>query len=847
MMIAPTIDSLSSPASPEQMANPHFLPLFDGMVARYPDNIAVIDQQQSISYRLLQQRSHHFASILQSQGVQAGDLIAVMLPKGGDLLAVLIAIMRVGAAYVPLDYTHPQKRLALILSSADPVFILCCRETYGYIPSEFQAKSLDIVEAGEGLTIGQIDQLAGVDQRRAETAYVIFTSGSTGTPKGVRIPHGALAAFLLAMADCPGCSAGDRIAALTTIAFDIAGLELFLPLITGAATVLIRDEQAKDAQQLSQLIETNRVTILQATPATFRLLLAGGWSMPKKLRKILCGGEVFSPKLVSALLARAEQVWNMYGPTETTIWSTCCQVTATTEGGQIPIGVPIAGTACCIVDGEQVLTKPNQSGELLIGGLGVAEGYHHDLEKTQQRFVALPGFDQQRFYRTGDRVAYNDQGQLVYLGRMDYQVKIRGFRVEIPEIEHIAMQYKGIDQCVVIASDDAAGETGLFGFYTSTNGHIIDLAGLRHFLGESLPAYMIPAVITHRQTLPLNTNGKVDRHQLANLKPRERSTRDLQSLFSQDLERWVYQAWCHTLGVMEVSMDDNFFALGGHSIAALLLTKKVESLLQKEVPLGLIFQYPVLADFMQALREQNDDKVSLCVPLNNQSTQDSDKPLIYFICGIHLYQDLAECLDKAAKAYALYVESERDFFCEDESTPKPLSTKALAAHYVDLIIKHSGLAPACVCGISYGGVLALEIANQLKHKGKDIDSVFMLDTMFSDSMKRRWVYQLLSKLKTTFVSGVRKIQARQDHQFERAINNTDLKGIDYAGPITLVKARKKMGYGMGVVFKEDYGWSGVLGRDIKVFEVAGDHLGIISGANAQQVADIIQAVKSGTL
>ena len=874
------IEHLSTPASSEQMVNKHFLTLFDQIVLKNPENIAVIDgthehEKVALTYQVLQQRSYTFASMLFAKGVQAGDLIAIMLPKDSDLLAVLIAIMRLGAAYVPLDYTHPQKRLSLILDNANPVFILYSNKTRTYIPAEYQIKSLDIHALNthplnnDKLHTHKAWKASSFDgndfksncfknNHLAKTAYVIFTSGSTGTPKGVRISHAALSAFLLAMRDKPGCKASDRVAALTTIAFDIAGLELFLPLISGAATVLISATQARDNTTLAQLIDTHHITILQATPATFRLLLAGNWSVSQKLKKILCGGEALSPKLAPALLARAEQVWNMYGPTETTVWSTLYQVKAEdTDGSKdgdrqapniLPIGTPIAGTTCCIVNKGQLITAPGESGELLIGGLGVAEGYHNDPEKTQQRFVSLAQYNkQQRFYRTGDRVQYNEQNQLIYLGRMDYQVKVRGFRVEMPEIERIAIQHSNIDQFAVIASNDASGETALFAFYTHTNDAPINQSKLRTFLSESLPAYMIPSTITHLKAMPLNTNGKIDRYALANLQPKRCSASDLESLFSQDLERQVYRAWCDTLGVKASHMTDNFFALGGHSIAALLLTKKVEGYLQKEVPLGLIFKHPILESFIHAIREQNDNNVSLCGPLNNANQQSSDKPLIYFICGIHLYQDLANSLDDVAKAYALYVESERDFFRENKNIPRPLPTKELASHYVDLIIKHSKMQPACICGISYGGVLALEIADQLQKKGKVIDSVFMLDTLFAGSMKRRWLYKLLSRIKSACLSGICKFQMKQNHQFQQAIDNTSLHKINYDGPITLIKAKKKIGYGMGVKFEEDYGWKHVLGRDIGVFEAEGDHLGIIKENNAAQVAHIIKTVKNGVL
>ncbi|MEV8517155.1 amino acid adenylation domain-containing protein [Dactylosporangium sp. NPDC051484] len=475
-----------------------------------PDAVAVVDAHGSLTYAELAARVATASAGLLARGIGTGDTVGVLLPRTADLPVALLAILRCGAAYVPLDPMYPPERLTYMARDAGLNLLLVGADEHADADAVAALRAAGVPVARWGT-----DDLtaAGTPQEPTvgpdDLAYVIYTSGSTGRPKGVEIPHRALTNLLTSMAREPGCGPGERLLALTTICFDIAGLELFLPLISGGTVEIVPDEIARDGVRLCRELTPGRATIVQATPATWRMLLAAGWEGDPQLR-ILCGGEALDPDTAAALLARAGEVWNVYGPTETTIWSSARRLE---PGQRVTIGTAIANTRLLVLDESRQLVPPGVPGELYIGGDGLARGYRGLPELTAQRFVPDP-FGPGLLYRTGDLVRARPEGDLEYLTRLDAQVKVRGFRIELEEIEEALRRQPGVRAAVVVAQPRGVDGHLLLGCVTLDPGASAPAA---EDLRSWLPEYMVPHAIVAVRAFPLTLNGKVDRKALTGL------------------------------------------------------------------------------------------------------------------------------------------------------------------------------------------------------------------------------------------------------------------------------------------------------------------------------------------
>jgi amino acid adenylation domain-containing protein len=440
----------------------------------------------------------------------------------------------------------------------------------------------------------------------ANLAYVIYTSGSTGKPKGVAIPHRAVVNFLRSMRRQPGLSEEDVLLAVTSLSFDIAVLELFLPLSVGAKVVLLSRETAQDGFRLARALAESGATVMQATPTTWRMLLEAGWEGNGRL-KGLCGGEVLSPDLAGQLLPRLGSLWNMYGPTETTVWSTIYQVEAIRP--VIPIGRPIAHTQIYILDERLQLAPVGAVGELYIGGAGVGRGYLNRPELTAERFIPHPfGPPGERLYRTGDLARYLPDGNILFHGRLDQQLKIRGFRLEPAEVEAALKQHPAVRQSVVTAAGDQAGQQRLVAYVLpglSEEAARLPTAGqLRAFLLARLPEYMVPANFIFLDSLPLTAGGKIDRRALPSP---DQSRPDPEAPFvppQTSLEKEVAEIWAELLGLERVGLHDNFFTLGGHSLLAMQLLSRLRAAFGVDLPLQPLFETPTVAHLARLIGQQ---------------------------------------------------------------------------------------------------------------------------------------------------------------------------------------------------------------------------------------------------
>lgn len=562
-----------------------------------PERVALIAEGVAMTYGELDRLSSELAADLRSLvRAEPGAHVAVCLPRSVDTVVAILGVLRAGLAYVPLDPGYPRDRLAYICGDADVVALVTRSDLRGALPAVDVPTILvdqPAVAPHPAAAVGKTT-IAG-DQ----CAYTIYTSGSTGRPKGVRVSHRNVVTFLEAVRREPGLDEHDVLLAVTSPSFDISVLEMLLPLVAGAAVVVAGPQDVADGARLAALIDQHAVTVLQATPSTWRLLLDSGWAGRPGLRA-LCGGEAFPPALAADLLVRCAQVWNMYGPTETTVWSAVHRVSdADVENGVVPLGHPIAGTTAFVLDQGLTPVPPGTFGELCLGGDGVSLGYHRRPALTAERFVEAPLWPGHSLYRTGDLVRTRPDGCLQFAGRLDSQVKVRGFRVELSEIEAVLERSPAVARAVAVARAEPSGGTGVIAFVEPAAGAAPAPGALMELLRSVLPDYMVPSRIVALEALPLTPNGKVDRNRLP-----APNADDTAVGFDGDggpgqaghvapstpQERAMAQIWEDLLDVRDVGVHDSFFELGGHSLLATKLIFRVRDVFGVDLPLQTIFE-----------------------------------------------------------------------------------------------------------------------------------------------------------------------------------------------------------------------------------------------------------------
>ena len=552
---------------------------------------ALRDSRGTLSHLQLDAESNRLARELRRRGVSRGALVGLCVDRSSAMVIAQLAILKTGAAYVPLDPVYPPDRLAMMAQDAK-LALLVTQSAHANALNWPRAQSLWLDTDATSIAAHSDTPLtpdAALDAGLEDPAYVIYTSGSTGKPKGVSLPHGAVLNFLASMARVPGMTANDRVLAVTTLSFDIAVLELLLPLTVGASIILATTEQAQDGRALRALLEEQKATLMQATPSTWRMLIEAGWPGTADF-KALIGGEGLPLDLAEHLLARASELWNMYGPTETTVWSTCWRVVRPAAG--ISIGRPIANTQVHVLNEVGRTCPIGVPGEIYIGGDGVALGYLNRPELTAERFVADP-FRQTpgaRLYRTGDLGRWRHDGQLEHMGRLDHQVKIRGHRIELGEIEANLGSFAGVARVVVIAREDRPGDTRIVA-YIVPRGAMPAPAELRDHVRAMLPQYMVPQHFVHIDSVPLLPNGKLDRSKLPKPGEAVEELRSAPTSLDTELERGIAAVWQRLLGIESVGPADNFFDLGGHSLLAMRAVSEIGQSLGLNIsPRRLIFE-----------------------------------------------------------------------------------------------------------------------------------------------------------------------------------------------------------------------------------------------------------------
>ncbi len=854
--------------------------LFEEQVIKTPNSVAISDDQRKVTYAELNEKANKLANHLHHAGALEGSLVSICIERGTDLLVALLAVQKAGCTYIPLDPIYPKDRLALILEDGNPVIMLTEKKLLESLP-ETTAKNIFIEdqEAYQNESGENTDYALTPDT----VAYLIYTSGSTGKPKGVQIQHRALVNFISSMAKKPGIQPTDIMLAVTTISFDIAGLELYLPILYGATIVIASQETSMNPELLIQRIEDSKATVLQATPVTFRMLNSAEWSGSKSL-KILCGGEAMPKELAYDLIKKCSELWNMYGPTETTVWSTVekVEIDENDKTGYVNLGKPIDNTFIYVLNSEFQPVPIGYPGELFIGGDGLAKGYFNLPDMTKEKFLPDPFSDRPgaRMYRTGDLVQQTEEGKLEFLNRVDSQVKIRGFRIELGEIESALAQFVTTGDNVVIVREDTPGDKKIVAYIIKKENQETDIAELRQFLKTKIPDYMIPSAFVFIDHFPLTPNGKIDRKVLPS--PQESAPLQAKTYVEPqtDMERKLAAIWSDVLKIKQIGTDEDFFAIGGHSMIAVTLMVKIEKELGVRLPLAILFDHSNIHDMAELLDKRVEPiNWGSLVPIRSKG---SKRPL-YLVHGaglnLLLYTTIVSHLDPDQPVFGLQAKGL-------DGLDEPLYTiEEIAAYYNSEILAVDKSGSYALAGFSMGGQLAYEMARQLVEAGKKVSFLGVFDTVSENAsdmdipfMKRyylrtdrlfhqiAWIISTFLKMpkdkKSEFVSAkwrsLKQKITKDDYKIKpegvslgkqselpkylHKVHRANYIALEkyilppYPGKLHLFRALDQKFYIKDPVY---YGWDKFV-REVVILNIPGEHSSIFAPPNDELFAQALQ-------
>ncbi len=849
--------------------------LFEQQVQYTPEAIAVVFQDRQLTYQELNAQANQLAHHLRSLGVTAETLVGICIDRSLDMLVGLLGILKAGGVYIPLDPAYPVERLAFMLADSqapvivtqqslvkqlDPLLgddcrmVVCMDSDRAAITTQSDKNLLDIIP-GDNL------------------AYIIYTSGSTGKPKGVQIAHQSLSNLLNSMQTALKVTASETFLAVTTISFDIAALELYLPLIVGAKLILVSRDTGLDGNKLLAEISSSGATVMQSTPATWQMLVGCGLSANHRLKQILSGGEALPRRLSQQLLAVSDEVWNVYGPTETTIWSSAYRVnrTSAVQTSLEPIGTAIANTELYILDANLQPVEAGLYGELHIGGIGLARGYLNRPELTAEKFIPHP-FSKEpgaRLYKTGDWVFCRSDGNLEYAERIDLQVKIRGFRIELGEIETTLYNHPQVRETVVIAREDEPGNKRLVAYVVTTEAKAPSTGEFRQYLQQTLPDYMIPAVFIQLAALPLTPNCKIDRRAL----PAPQQTR-LESADSfvaprDKLESQLTEIWEEFLKIKPIGITDNFFDLGGDSLLAMSLFVKIATVSQTTLPLSAIFQAPTIESLAKVLRSETSlpNWYSL-VPIQTTANPVGEKlcqhPPLFIIHWLN-HRELYQQLGVNRAIYGLHYG-----IADASDLVPPLPTiEDLAAHYIKEMCELQPQGPYYLLGHSWGGTIAYEMSRQLVAQGHEVGMLALFDTNLDEH--NRQVLPLNQKLLNLYHIGLMGLAHRAKRKLEvkfyrlkakhrsSDFTNADLFIQDPRIGAAIANYIPKLYTGRAILFQAMNPWISISSRvespeitlkklvngSLEVHPIPGDHHSMLTQPNVSIVAKAIETYIQG--
>ncbi|MDB5134737.1 MAG: amino acid adenylation domain protein [Mucilaginibacter sp.] len=689
--------------------------LFEEQAAKSPDKIAIEFEGGQLTYLQLNERANQLACYLKSQGVQNETLVPVCIERSAAMLIAILGILKAEGAYVPIDPDYPADRIHYMLEDTGAKIVVSSGGSRFKIPALASLNVIEIDTEQQAISTFPTDNLSNVSSEHL--AYVIYTSGSTGMPKGVMITHRSVVNLLTSVAKEVAIKPGVVFLSVTTYSFDICYLELYTPLIYGGKLIIASREAAADGFMLAELIAQHRPTHIQATPSTWRLLINAGWQNNESV-KILTGGEALQEDVKLELTARGD-AWNMYGPTETTIWSTFKKLS---PNEKVLIGKPLANTSIHVISKENQLVPVGVAGEICIAGDGLARGYLNREDLTAQKFVKNPFRADTLMYRTGDLGRWLPDGNLEYLTRMDDQVKVRGYRIELGEIESVVLRSGLVKQAVVAARDDREGSKRLVGYTIRDESFNRD--ALVTYLKTQLPDYMVPALWVELESLPLTPNGKIDRKSLPEPEVWAGLPDEYEAPGNEEQQK-IADIWQEVLGIERMGINDNFFDLGGYSLLALKIISRVEKATGKRLPVSALFEYPTVKKFAELLKENRKiSKLHSLVPIKTTG----DKKPLYIVSGINgtafAFVEFANMLDADQPVFILQEPQEIE---DIEGFPD--NVEEISAIYITQILKQNPNGPYALAGHCFGGIIAFEMTKQLENMGKEVNLLALFDTV----------------------------------------------------------------------------------------------------------------------
>jgi amino acid adenylation domain-containing protein len=855
--------------------------LIEAQVERTPDAVAVRFGNRSLSYRDLNARANQVANYLRKRGVGRDVLVGVCMERSIEMIVSLLASLKAGGAYLPVDPEYPTERLGVILEEANPPVVLTQSHLLKLIPPT-GADYLCLDSHWEQVGSESTSNL-GVEVEGKDVAYAIFTSGSTGKPKGVLNTHEGIINRLLWMQDAYPLQQGGRVLQKTPFSFDVSVWEFFWPLLAGATLVVAAPGRHRDPSYLVKLIQQERITTMHFVPSMLQTFLeANGVEECKSLTKVFCSGEALPYEVQQRFFERLQaELHNLYGPTEAAVDVTYWACKRGCGNRIVPIGRPIANTQIVILDGSRQPVPIGVAGELHIGGVNLARGYLHQPELTAEKFVPnpFPELDTTRLYRTGDLARFLSDGNVEFLGRNDNQVKIRGYRIELGEIEAVLKEQPEIEQAVVIAREDKPGDQRLVAYLVAAASTVPTTLELRTRLKRQLPDYMAPAAYVFLDQIPISSNGKIDRKAL----PLSAETQTLQAdtyiAPRSDLEKVLVGIWAEVLGVQRVGLDDDFFDLGGHSLVGVRLLAKIKKTYQVNLELAVLFEARTVRQFADVIRK-------LKQPISAEYTLVPIQPNGYripFFCvhgvggGVLNYRAIAKALgpDQPFYAFRSLLLTRKDI--------RETTIEELASVYIKEMRSFFPQGPYLIGGGSFGGIVAFEMAQQLYAQGTEPALLVLFDTSAPGSLQRvgtteklRGFWQRLRDQGTPYL--VRKVLRKGDDWRERLVKRSRnvtsycyrLAGSDlpvrlryhqvqeahsrsmtrykiqrYQGKVTLMRAVDRGYLGMELLgTREDprLGWVALAGGGLEIHDVPGEHGNVLNEPHVGTVAEELETI-----
>ncbi|MDQ6763597.1 MAG: amino acid adenylation domain-containing protein, partial [Bacteroidota bacterium] len=876
--------------------------LFEEQAASTPENIAVVFEEKEFTYRELNKRANQLASYLRSRGVQEETLVPICIERSLEMIAGILGTLKAGGAYVPIDPEYPEDRIAYMLEDTAASVIVSSKAASSKLAGLTGAAIIELDNSWE-----EIAKEPAVNPKNKITpdnlAYVIYTSGSTGKPKGAMNEHRGILNRLSWAKKYYNVTESDIILQKTTFSFDVSVWELLLPLIVGAKLVFAKPHEQKNNEYLKWIIEQKKITMLHFVPSMLSVFLDDfKLGECKTVKKLLCSGEALTSSLVNEFKKKFDDadLHNLYGPTEAAIdvsyWSL---PKAKDKVKVVPIGKPVDNTQLYILSESYDLVPIGIAGEICIGGVQVGRGYLNREELTSEKFVKNPFTKEanSRMYKTGDLGRWLPDGNIEYLGRRDNQVKIRGFRIELGEIESVLLQSGLVKQAVVLALKDKEGNKRLVGYIVSNE--IFNKELVTAFLHKKLPEYMVPALWVELESLPLTSNGKVDKKAL----PEPNVSEIINNEYAaprNELESNLINIWKGLLHVEAIGIYDNFFDIGGHSLLVMRLVSAIRRELKIDPMINDIFIYPTVAAFAQNYIEKIKNpslpiiNLKYLVPLK----KGRNKTPLYIICGeggtALRFKQFAELMDKDQPVYAIQAPIDAKIIKEF-----PTNIEDIAHEFIEEILTSNPGGPYALSGHCLGGFIALEMARQLKERGKVVHLLAMFDTIMGKIDKRKpasiknfynlpiTVVKVISKIFLKFnfefflvrkhtrhairykmnsfkyfiykIKNRRKINANDleyiglsvfDKQsiYSNAFKNYNLRPFN--GEIVLFYAKERNFFtdaNNDIRFKKLHLSNHVKNRwnsyanNIKIHEIEGDHSTIFETTHAKEFAKILQA------